>query len=179
MNICGTVVWVHGVLWCAKVQYCTRFGSTVGKHVPVHNPNGVYRFRCSAKKTDLQVTHGNPRCSTIQPRCNQCQCSLFKGHCQQLLALEVNTPPEYEYQTALHEVGLQGAALLQACYCNTLQSQLMAQEEKSRSKKEGKVMGMGCHGYSLIWILSHRCRTMRMLRSNRQQGLSLEKLIGK
>ena len=39
--------------------------------------------------------------------------------------------------------GLQGAALLQGRYCDTLQSQLAAQEEKSKGKKKGKLVGDG------------------------------------
>jgi hypothetical protein len=36
-------VWVYSVLWCAKINYCTRthstrFGNTVGFPVPVLNP---------------------------------------------------------------------------------------------------------------------------------------------
>ena len=46
MDTRDTVVQVHGVLRCAKVQYRTRtcgthFGSTVGKPIPVRNPINI------------------------------------------------------------------------------------------------------------------------------------------
>lgn len=44
MNTCDTVVQVHSVLQCAKIQHCTHthgthFGRTMGKPVPMQNPN--------------------------------------------------------------------------------------------------------------------------------------------
>jgi hypothetical protein len=43
MNTCNTAVQVHGVLRCAKIQYCTHthvthFGNTVGLPVPALKP---------------------------------------------------------------------------------------------------------------------------------------------
>jgi len=41
MNTRDTVAWVHCVLWCAKIQYCTcvtRFGNTTGLPIPMVNP---------------------------------------------------------------------------------------------------------------------------------------------
>ena len=110
--------------------------------------------------------------------------SPSKGHYQQLLALEANTPREREYQTALREAevreahfkgviaGLQGAALLQGRYCDTLQSQLAAQEEKSRSKKKGRLVGDG-----LPWLLTDLDFIMRVQNhedAQEQQAAELE-----
>jgi hypothetical protein len=93
--------------------------------------------------------------SAQPPAFNTVMLSPAKGHYQRLLGLEAVTVHDLEYQAALREAevreahfkgviaGLQSAALLQGRYCDTLHHQLAAQEEKSLSKKKGKLVGDG------------------------------------
>ena len=124
----------------------------------------------TSSSASFLITPGPVVSASVQPpEFNTVVLSPSKGHYQQLLALKANTPCEREYQMALYEAevreahfkgviaGLQGAALLQGCYCDTLQSQLAAQEEKSKSKKKGKLVGDG-----LPWLLTDQDFIMRV-----------------
>ena len=68
--------------------------------------------------------------------------------------------------------GLQGTALLQGHYCDTLQSQLTAQEEKSKGKKKGKLVGDGLPRLLtdqdfIMWVQNHED-------AQEQQAVALE-----
>ena len=77
MNTHDTMVWVHGVLQCAKVHCCTctrstHFGSTTGKSIPMCNPSCHSMLLFVLIYTCPAVHLGSPHLCSLALVCAHC-----------------------------------------------------------------------------------------------------------
>jgi len=131
-------------------------------HQSTDTPRYLVHIAASAALHDLRDTSvgflyiGQPIQSTSQlPPIPTTLISPWKPHNINLLREQPTTDLERQLQQALHDAnerdmrrkdvlaGLQSATVLQAKYCEEVQSQLAGNEEKKQGTKKGRLMGDG------------------------------------